>query len=95
MADAESFLREHLDGECLAALERLPAAGLERAVAGEVAEQDFPLVLELGPDEAQPEEETPESVFVGVPGGMPGGAAPHGRSPGPAHRHLRHCDWCG
>ena len=23
MADAESFLREHLDGECLAALERL------------------------------------------------------------------------
>ena len=30
----------------------LPAAGLERTVAGEVAEQDFPLVLELGPDEA-------------------------------------------
>ena len=26
MADAESFLREHLDGECLAALERLVSA---------------------------------------------------------------------
>ena len=28
MADAESFLREHLDGECLAALERLVFAQL-------------------------------------------------------------------
>ena len=28
MADAESFLREHLDGECLAALERLVSAQL-------------------------------------------------------------------
>ena len=28
VADAESFLREHLDGECLAALERLVAAQL-------------------------------------------------------------------
>ena len=26
MSDAESFLREHLDGECLAALERLVSA---------------------------------------------------------------------
>ena len=28
MSDAESFLREHLDGECLAALERLVDAQL-------------------------------------------------------------------
>ena len=28
MADAESFLREHLDGDCLAALERLVSAQL-------------------------------------------------------------------
>ncbi len=28
VADAESFLREHLDGECLAALERLVSAQL-------------------------------------------------------------------
>ena len=28
MADAESFLREHLDGECLSALERLVSAQL-------------------------------------------------------------------
>lgn len=28
MAEAESFLREHLDGECLSALERLASAQL-------------------------------------------------------------------
>ena len=32
VADAESFLREHLDGECLAALERLVAAQLTSEV---------------------------------------------------------------
>ena len=42
----------------------LSGPGLESTVAGEVAEQDFPLVLEFSPDEAQPEEEAPEGVLI-------------------------------
>ena len=35
MSEAESFLREHLDGECLTALERLASRSEERRVGKE------------------------------------------------------------
>ena len=47
-------------------------ARLECAIAGEIAEQDFPLLLVLGPDESQAEEKTPKCIFVIVGVLIPG-----------------------
>ncbi len=51
------------------------AAGFEGRGAGEITEQNLPLLLVLGPDEPQPQEETPESVLVVVGVLFPGGDA--------------------
>ena len=59
VSDAESFLREHLDGECLAALERLVSAQLtsstttaeERYMDGFRTRARFMLDILVGSDE--------------------------------------------